>query len=92
MFRVASPSEINAVSEKYTLIPVVGLWDSAPVCLDVYQIDVATPWIMPTLADVMQIDACVKSNREDTVYHFLVWQHTKTERNEADLVVYYSPL
>jgi hypothetical protein len=92
MFRPTSPDAINSLPKRFTTIPVIGFWDSHPVCLDIYQVNATATWAMPTLADIMQIDACVKPARKDKAYHFLVWQHTRAERYPADLAVYCSPL
>jgi hypothetical protein len=92
IFQPATFAEINSLPKRFTPIAVPGFWGSIPVCLDVYQVDAEANWVMPKLADLMQIDACVKPNRKDTVYHFVVWQHSKAERHSADLVFYYSPL
>jgi hypothetical protein len=71
---------------------VPGFWERIPVCLDVYQIAEDDEWVMPMLADISQVHVCVKPERKHSVYHFLVWQHSKAERYPAEMAILYSPL
>ncbi len=92
LFRPASLDEINSLAKKYTQIPVAGFWELWPICLDIYQVDAGAEWVMPGLADTFQIHVCVKPQRKHSVYHFLVWQHSKAERYPAEMTVLYSPI
>jgi len=91
LFRSASSDEINSLPGRYTVIPVVGLRDSLPVCVDLYQAPRPQPWVMPRLADVFQLHAQVRPERKDSDYHFIVWQHTRAKRPKGDLAIYYAP-
>ena len=88
IFRPVTHEEFNQLPARFTPIPVAGLWDVVPVCLDIYQVNAQEAWKMPELADVMQIDVSVQSARKDSAYHFIVWQHTRVEPPLGELAVY----
>jgi hypothetical protein len=91
VFRHVPFDKLVSVPGGTTPVPVPGFWGAAPVCIDVYQVDLTTPWTTPVLGDTIQIDACVKLKRKASAYHFLMWQHTQAKPQGADLTVYFSP-
>jgi hypothetical protein len=91
IFKKATFEDINSISKKYTPLPVSGLFDVSPVCLDIYIVDSKLKWIMPKLANIMQMDVCVCPNNKNSVYHFIIWQHSKSTIPGGDVVVYFSP-
>jgi hypothetical protein len=92
LFQPASLEEFNSLPRRYTPIPIGGIGEQYPLCLDIYQWSRDQPWSMPTLGDIHQFHVRVQPQRKSYDYHILAWQHTMAERYSADVALLYSPV